>query len=366
MGRCVVCGTTSATIARELAVCLGCIRTQPAAALAPAMDAHRRSRVASGLPPEPPQDPRGIPCKVCTHECRIPEHGVGYCGLRRNEGGRLIGVSATRGKLSWYHDPLPTNCVGDWVCPGGTGAGHPQYAYCCGPEFGYTNLAVFFEACSFDCLFCQNWQFRQRSRAPRTRGIEALVADVDPRTACICYFGGDPAVQLPFSLTASKLARERAAGRILRICWETNGSMHARLLDQTMELALASGGCVKFDLKAWDDTLHRALTGVSNHRTLDNFARAAERIPRRREPPLLIASTLLVTGYVDEVEVCSLARFLAAIDPEVPYSLLAFAPHFCLDDLPPTPGRWAARCIAAAQDAGLRRVRLGNVHLLSS
>ncbi|NPU85813.1 MAG: hypothetical protein HPY65_15155 [Syntrophaceae bacterium] len=25
------------------------------------------------------------------------------------------------GKLSWYHDSLPTNCVTDWVCAGGSG-----------------------------------------------------------------------------------------------------------------------------------------------------------------------------------------------------------------------------------------------------
>lgn len=60
----------------------------------------------------------------------------GYCGLRRNSRGRLEGVSADRGKFSWYHDPLPTNCVGDWVRPGGTGCGYPTYAYSGGAEFG--------------------------------------------------------------------------------------------------------------------------------------------------------------------------------------------------------------------------------------
>jgi len=70
-------------------------------------------------------------------------------------------VSSARDKLSWYHDPLPTNCVGDWVCAGGTGAGFPEYAHSPGPEHGYSNLAVFFHACSFNCLYCQNWTFLQ-------------------------------------------------------------------------------------------------------------------------------------------------------------------------------------------------------------
>jgi len=72
-------------------------------------------------------------------------------------------ITADAGKLSWYHDPLPTNCVGDWVCAGGTGAGFPDYANCPGPERGYKNLAVFFHACSFNCLYCQNWQFRKET-----------------------------------------------------------------------------------------------------------------------------------------------------------------------------------------------------------
>jgi pyruvate formate lyase activating enzyme len=52
--------------------------------------------------------------------------------------------------------------------------------------------------------------------------------------------------------------------------------MRPDLLDEMMELALDSGGCVKFDLKARNFSLHRALTGITNKRTLENFARAAK------------------------------------------------------------------------------------------
>jgi pyruvate formate lyase activating enzyme len=110
------------------------------------------------------------------------------CGLRKNEGGRLIGVSAIEGKFSWYHDPLPTNCVADWVCPGGTGAGYPRYAHAPGPECGYKNLAVFFSACNFNCLYCQNWHFKTETFRPRKESVASLVSSVDERTSCICYF----------------------------------------------------------------------------------------------------------------------------------------------------------------------------------
>ncbi|HZD54626.1 MAG TPA: hypothetical protein VE080_00090, partial [Candidatus Aquicultoraceae bacterium] len=131
------------------------------------------------------------------------------------------------------------------------------------------------------------------------------------------------------------------------------------------DLALESGGCVKFDLKAWDETLHVALTGVGNKRTLENFSRAAEQAGRRPVPPPLIASTLLVPGYVDEEEVGKIAGFIASLDRDIPYSLLAFHPHFRMDDLPRTPGSLARGCLRAAKDAGLSRVQMGNAHLLA-
>jgi len=364
MAQCKICNAKSSSISGELNVCLKCIREKPKDALSITMEAHRRSRSAFGLPQTPPKEHGGLPCNLCVNECRIPKNGMGYCGLRRVEGERLVGVSSEEGKLSWYHDSLPTNCVADWVCPGGTGAGYPEYTYSSGPEVGYKNLAVFFHACSFDCLHCQNWHFRRETLSSKTIPLEKLLSDVDRKTSCICYFGGDPSTQLPFALKASRLALERNEGRILRICWETNGSMNKGLVDKMVELSLNSGGCIKFDLKAWDENLHIALTGITNKRTLENFSRLGQKIKARSEPPLLIASTLLVPGYIDENEVRDIARFIASVSPDIPYSLLAFHPHFYMSDMPFTTKALAMTCLRVAHEEGLNNVRIGNVHLL--
>lgn len=364
MAQCQLCNASSKEISRELGVCLKCIRERPEDALPTAMKAHRKSREAFGLPSIPPKDPKGVPCHICVNECRIPEGTLGYCGLRKNREGILKGVSLKEGKLSWYHDPLPTNCVADWVCPGGTGAGYSRFAHFPGPEKGYKNLAVFFHACSFNCLFCQNWHFRKETFKPITSSIDHLVSDVDEKTSCVCYFGGDPSPQLPFSLAASRKAVEEKRDKILRICWETNGSMHKSLLAEMIKLALNSGGCIKFDLKAWNENLHLALAGVTNKRTIENFYRVGENIGVRPNPPLLIASTLLVPGYIDEEEIRSIARFIASIHPSIPYSLLGFYPHFFMSDMPLTSKDLAYSCLQAAREEGLTNVRVGNIHLL--
>ncbi len=140
--------------------------------------------------------------------------------------------------------------------------------------------------------------------------------------------------------------------------------MHPRLLDAAVQYSLDTGGCIKFDLKAFDDAIHQALTGVSNRRTLENFARAARRFAERPELPLVVASTLLVPGYVDPEEVRAIARYIASIDIRIPYALLAFAPNFYFHDLPCTSTAHALEAEAAARSAGLTNVRIGNRHLL--
>jgi len=141
--------------------------------------------------------------------------------------------------------------------------------------------------------------------------------------------------------------------------------MNPAYLRRASFLALRSGGTIKFDLKAWDENLHLALTRVSNRRTLENFQWLGELARKHMGPPLALASTLLVPGYVDAQEVAQIARFIAAINRCIPYALLAFAPHFFLSDLPLTSRRHALECLQAAQEAGLQNVRIGNLHLLS-
>jgi pyruvate formate lyase activating enzyme len=255
--------------------------------------------------------------------------------------------------------------VADWVCPGGTGAGFPRFAHRSGPEQGYTNLAVFYHACTFNCLFCQNWYFKQESFRGAPISAGHLAAQVDDATACICFFGGDPTPQAVHSLAVANQARAARGEGVLRICWETNGSMHPLLLEDMLQSALISGGCIKFDLKAFTPGLHQGLCGVSNKRTLANFQKAAGWFLRRPHPPLLVASTLLVPGYVSVEEVRQIAEFIAGLNPDIPYALLAFHPCFFLDDLPLTSRQHAQQALEAAGAAGLRRVRLGNAHLLS-
>jgi pyruvate formate lyase activating enzyme len=238
--------------------------------------------------------------------------------------------------------------VADWVCSGSR-------------QRGKHNLAVFYTSCTLDCLFCQNWHFREvdNESAAGTSARE-LAEHANEGTYCVCFFGGDPASQMPHALASARALVERG----VVICWETAGTAHPKLMDRAVRYSLETGGCLKFDLKAYTESVHVALTGWSNRQTLDNFARAAKRVRQRPDPPLLLASTLLVPGYVDAEEVGRIARYIAELDPDIPYALLGFGPSFLMRDLPPTSGRHAREALQAAEAQGLRDVRIGNKHLL--
>ncbi len=366
--RCAVCKRESGIIYSTPDVCRSCIIERSDLSLQIINKVRKTARARYGLPHEPPRSENGKQCRLCGNFCRIAEGERGFCGLRTNVKGRIknIAGTASAGIVIAYHDPLPTNCVASWVCPGSSDTGFPEFSYAPSAEIGYRNLAVFLGACTFDCLFCQNHTFRENTASVYpVRSPEYLASLVSHKDSCVCFFGGDPSAQLPYALVSARRMLNASRGRIFRVCWETNGSMSSRLLRKVCELSLFSGGCVKFDLKAYDDNLHKALTGVSNKQTLENFKLAYHLMKGRPEPPPLIASTLIVPGYVEYDEVYAIAHFIASIDRKIPYSLLAFHPHYLMNDPVSTSRTSAISCLDAAHDAGLERVNIGNVHLLS-
>lgn len=309
--KCRICGQK--TPSKNLPVCPDCSRKEEVVEIAAELHQPFSDRVVKK-------------CKLCSNECS----GVSLCG------------KPDYGNLSYYEDPLPTNCCNSWFCRGS--------------ELYGVNLAVFYYGCNFDCLFCQNWSHKFIERARKVEIGELLGAVSNSRVKCICHFGGSPEPQLPFALKFSRKAMEKRED--IMICWEWNGAGNKSLALKAAELSWKSGGTVKFDLKAWNENLHLLLTGRSNERVKENFIRIAENYP-----DVISATTLLVPYYIDENEVENIARFISSLNPEIPYSLLVFHPDYRLNDLPVTPLSQVKKCYEAAKKH-LKRVNVGNLHLL--
>ena len=361
--KCEICGKER-ILSERIGVCKDCIIHRWEKVEEKIKEIHAEARRRFGLPEEIPRAKEGVRCGICANDCRIPEGELGFCGLTKNEKGKLIRLAGTPGKglLEYYYDPHPTNCVASWCCAA-SGKGYPKFSYSTGIEYGYYNLAVFYGACSFDCLFCQNWHFREMSkRLFPLVSAEELANAITPEVSCVCFFGGDPAPQLPHAIETCKIGREKKRG-ILRFCLETNGSENPKLLKKFAEISFESGGTIKFDLKFFEEKLSLALCGTSNKQTYKNFEMLVEFHRERKEPPFLHASTLLIPGYVDEEEVEKIVEFIASLDSTIPFSLLAFYPCFLMNDLPRTSWKHAKSCYEIAKRK-LKYVRIGNVHLL--
>jgi len=361
---CRVCHQKSHVTSSSLGVCLNCIRNNFGEAQPYIFEAHRNIRRGFGLPATPPQTRNGVLCNLCANECVIGEGDRSYCGLKEYSRGFFASISSTsKAALSYYLDPHVTNCCAAWFCPAGTGAGYPRYAYKEGPEIGYCNLSIFFYGCNFDCLFCQNDSHKRLEQAQICSSEELISTTLEnDRISCWCFFGGSPEPQLPFAISAARTVLEsKPQNRILRICFEWNGAGNRTLVEQAAELALESGGNIKFDLKCRTESLSMGLSGVSNQRSFENFERLFRKYgDKRRNVPLLTAATPLVSGYVDDHEVDAISRFLADLDRNIPYSLLVFHPDFMMDDLPVTPFHQVKDCYEAAKKH-LTRVNIGNL-----
>lgn len=362
---CEVCGS-STKLSSKVGICADCARGGSEKALLLAKGLHAELRGRFGLPGAPPASTGGLRCNLCSNRCSMAVGESGYCGLRYNAGGSVVSSVGVEELLAFHYlDSHPTNCCSKWFCPGGTGAGYPELSLRPSAEVGYNNLAIFLFGCNFDCLYCQNWEHKLLNEGRKVK-IQDLVDRTlrDKTITCWCFFGGSPEPQLPGCISASEAVIESLPqGRILRICFEWNGCGNADLVLKASEISLRTGGNVKFDLKCWSEPLSLLLSGVSNRRAFENFEAVARRFFDSREVPVITATTLLVPWYVDEEEVERIAEFISSIDDGIPYSLLVFHPDFVMDDLPVTPREQVLRCLRAAK-RHLRRVNLGNVHLL--
>jgi pyruvate formate lyase activating enzyme len=319
-------------------------------------DMHSRLRKKKGLVPQIPRSGK-IVCAECGNHCRLGEGEDGFCSLRMGQQGQIVEKYPGNAIVSWYFDPLPTNCVADWVCPVvttteiKTGPGRLK------------NLAVFYGSCSSDCLFCQNLSYQEmmKSGTPLMTPTE-LAGVADESTACVCYFGGDPACNPRHSVEVSKLLIEQHQ---TRICYETNGNISGKWLSKISDVVWDSNGTIKFDLKAVTPSLYTALTGINNGAVLKNFKKLSRR-GKDRESEFLVASILLVPGYIGMAEVGRLCDYIASCDPTIPTALLGFHPHHVMRDLPRTSRTHADAASLVARESGLTNVRVGNKHLLSN
>jgi pyruvate formate lyase activating enzyme len=275
-----------------------------------------------------------VACALCSHRCVIAPSKSGICAVRENHGGKL--VTLVYGEVIAVHvDPIEKK---------------PLYHFYPGSKA----LSIAAAGCNFRCSFCQNWEI---SQAPRREGgalrgqklsPEEIVREAGEQDCrSISYTYTEPTIFFEYAYDTARLARE--AG--LANNFVTNGYMTEEALAAIRPYLDAAN----VDLKAFKDETYRKVCGARLEPVLETI---------RRMKALGIwveVTTMVVPGMNDgEEELTGIARFIAGVDPDIPWHISRFHPDFEYTDAPPTPVETLRAAYEIGRTAGLRYLYVGN------
>ncbi|MGC9210212.1 MAG: AmmeMemoRadiSam system radical SAM enzyme [Acidilobus sp.] len=280
--------------------------------------------------------PGWVRCDLCHRRCLIAPGKWGVCGVRKNEGGRLL--TYVYGLLTAYNlDPIEKKPLMHF---------YP----------GSAVLSISTVGCNFYCQFCQNWEISQ-SRLERglygeVRTPEQVVADAKEVGADgISYTYNEPTIMYEFMFDTAVLAKRSGLFNTM----VTNGYITPEAVDEIGPYMDAA----TVDFKGGGNKdVYRRLMAVPDPEPI------FETLKAMKEKGMWIEITnLVIPKYGDsESDVRRLARWIVEnLGDHVPFHLLRFYPQYKLLDLESTPVKTLERLAKAAKDEGLKYVYIGNV-----
>ncbi|MFX0113183.1 MAG: radical SAM protein [Candidatus Hodarchaeota archaeon] len=234
--------------------------------------------------------------------------------------------------------------------------GFPEVASCQlhpAPPQSYT---VFTAGCNLRCLNCQNWDIAHYpvTRVPikgkvdpkiiAQEGVKAIHSMFGQliRADRLFFSGGAPTVSLPW--IEEVISHTHSLDPEIKVNFDTNGFPSK----ESFQRILAISDSVTFDLKAFNDDVHRALTGAPVEPVLKNAETMAQHAKKLWEYRILV-----IPSIVDIEEIRQICEFIAGLNETLPVCFLAFRPNFCLDSHPGAPQTLMEQCLSIAKKAGL-------------
>jgi len=191
--------------------------------------------------------------------------------------------------------------------------------------------------CGFHCRGC-SYRLKPPAKAHpllTTERVEEVLAGLEVER--VHFLGGEPTLN-PDLAEVARFAHEEL-GAYTKIGHSTGIHIPPPHID-----------AISVSLKAVDDALHRDYTGVSNAPVLANFRAMYERGLQ------VDASSVFIPGYIGLAEIERIARFIASLDPEIPYHIIGYVP------VPGAPWRGPTR-MEVEEAAAVARRYLSNVTL---
>lgn len=176
-----------------------------------------------------------------------------------------------------------------------------------------------------------------------------------PARNIVAFTGGDLTCCPEFYIQCARLIK---AETNLWVLIETNGY---GLTPQNLD-ALKEAGVDSFwlDIKAYDETDHKWLTGCFNR----NLLKLPEELLKRGF--VLEVLSLYIPNLVETPQLRKIAQHLFDVDPEIPFTILAFFPEYQMKRYKRPKVSEMIEAYSAVKATGLRNVRLGNTGIFAS
>jgi len=274
-----------------------------------------------------------VECNTCPHKCNLQPGGVGRCRSKQNIGGKHYLKSY--GRICVLNlDPIEKN---------------PLYHVYPGARM----MSIAAGGCNLRCLYCQNWEFSQKSpeQVAKLQLQPSLAAQKARQKTCkgLTYTYTDPVAYYEYAKNTA--AKVKSAGLINTFC--TGGYIQAQPLKDLCRYATA----FTITLKAFSEAKYKELAQISMGPVLESMKTV------KAEGVWLEIVSLIVPDYNDDVaDVRKYAKWISReLGPDVPWHFSRFVPKYRMRTRPPTPLKTLEACRDAALDAGLHYVYITNV-----
>src|SRR5271157_3014220 len=274
-----------------------------------------------------------VNCYLCARRCLIDDDGTGFCLVRKNEGGTLFSLNYAKA-ISAAIDPIEKKPLVHF---------NP----------GASVLSIATVGCNFRCQFCDNWMISQEKTISGKHFPPEEVVKAAKENDCdgISYTYTEPTIFFEYAFDTAKLAHQ--VGFFNTIV--TNGYMTPEAVKTIAPYLDAA--TVDFKGGA-DPDFYKTFSAVPS------VAPIFEALKEMRRNNIHIEITNLVVpksgDSIDRIK--ELATWICeGLGKDTPFHLLRFHPDYQVSNIPATPIETLEKAYAAAKDAGLNYVFIGNV-----
>jgi pyruvate formate lyase activating enzyme len=274
-----------------------------------------------------------VRCNLCARRCVIKDGGLGFCLVKKNEGGKLNSRVYAKA-ISACVDPIGKKPLSHF---------NP----------GALVMSIATVGCNFRCKFCDNWMISQEKKIQGKHFPPEDVVKAARENGCqgISYTYTEPTIFFEYAYDTAKLAHE--AG--LFNTFVTNGYMTPEAV-KTMASHLDAA---TVDFKgAGDSGFYKEFASVP---TVEPIYESLKEMKRNK---IHVEITNLVVPKIgDSLESLSeLATWVKEfLGRDTPFHLLRFHPEYQVTNIASTSIETLEKAYGAAKEAGLNYVYVGNV-----